>query len=377
MELSSTFLKLQTEAMRIKIDKELLPYRAEKIKGVYDIFFDREEYEKCKIILDEAFTKDIEIIKYFIRTGLRGMSVSDDKLPFIISVSCVVGAFQTTTCFAESWLEKSGGGAIAMMGSTVNQDWNPPMMAQDYMADILVGGYNYTLGSAPVHPDHQKTHFGSITLNGKILMYAEAGDAASSAEMLNWCLFGDPSLQVRTDTPQNITLSDSTVTAGPFTTNVKVNGTVFPNALVSIWDGANQPFSGYTDASGNVTITHTLALGKAVTLTVTGFNLYPKIINTTITSATALPTENVFSNTVSVYPIPASKNITVSIDNSIDGKYTFEILNTLGQVVFTDVIEKNSTSFTKNIDLSNISKGVYLMKYSGNGNVGYKKLILN
>jgi len=87
MELSSTFLKLQTEAMRIKIDKELLPYRAEKIKGVYDIFFDREEYEKCKIILDEAFTKDIEIIKYFIRTGLRGMSVSDDKLPFIMPES--------------------------------------------------------------------------------------------------------------------------------------------------------------------------------------------------------------------------------------------------------------------------------------------------
>jgi len=299
-----------------------------------------------------------------------------DKLPFVISVSCVVGSYQTPVCFAESWLEKSGGGGIAFLGSTINQDWDPPMAAQDYMADILVGGYNYALGSAPVHPDHQKTHFGSITLNGKILMYTEYS-TASNAEMLNWCLFGDPSLQVRTDTPKNITLSDSTITAGLFTTNVKVNGAVFPNALVSIWDGANQPFSGYTDASGNVTITHTLALGKAVTLTVTGFNLYPKIINTTITSATALPTENVFSNTVSVYPIPASKNITVSIDNSINGKYTFEILNTLGQVVFTDVIEKNSTSFTKNIDLSNILKGVYLMKYSGNGNVGYKKLILN
>jgi len=97
-----------------------------------------------------------------------------DKLPFIFSVSCVVGSFQSSPCFAETWLQKSGGGAIAMIGSTINQSWNPPMIGQDYMNDLLVGGYTYA--GTTSHPgtgtntDHGKTHFSSIVLNGDILM---------------------------------------------------------------------------------------------------------------------------------------------------------------------------------------------------------------
>ena len=304
-----------------------------------------------------------------------------DKLPFIISVSCVVGEFQYTSspCFTEAWLRKVGGGAVAMLGSSVEQDWNQPMIGQDYMADLLVGGYTYqnnaTNPGTGTNTDHGKTHFGSITLNGKILMLEE--DATSLPDFQTWTVFGDPSLQVRTDTPKNITLSDSTVSTSSFTTNVKVNGTVFANALVSIWDGKSQPFSGLTDASGNVTITHTLASGTAVTLTVTGFNLYPKIINTTIANLNAIPTCDIFSNSVSVFPNPASKRITLSIDNSFNGNYKIEIINLVGQVVFTDVVEKNNFSVTKNIDLSSFTKGAYLLRYSNNGNVGFKKLILN
>ena len=311
----------------------------------------------------------------FTNTQVNALT-NGSKLPFIISVACLTGSFHTTTCFGDAWLRKSGGGSVDALMSTVEQDWNQPMIGQDYMADILVGGYNYALGTATYHPDHGKTHFGSITFNGKALMLAE--DATSLAsEMQCWMIFGDPSLQVRTDTPKNITLSDSTVTTSSFTTNVKVNGTVFANALVSIWDGKSQPFSGLTDASGNVTITHTLASGTAVTLTVTGFNLYPKIINTTIANLNAIPTCDIFSNSVSVFPNPASKRITLSIDNSFNGNYKIEIINLVGQVVFTDVVEKNNFSVTKNIDLSSFTKGAYLLRYSNNGNVGFKKLILN
>ena len=288
-----------------------------------------------------------------------------DKLPFIISVSCVVGEFQySSPCFTEAWLRKVGGGAVAMLGSTVEQDWNQPMLGQDYMADLLTGGYTYqnnaTNPGTGTNTDHGKTHFGSITFNGNILMYTE--DATALMELQTWTIFGDPSLQVRTDTPKNIALTDSIVTTGSFTTNVKVGGGIFPNALVSIWDGVNQPFSGYTDASGNVTITHSLVVGTPATLTVTGFNLNPKIINLSIKNASSITSYDNFSNSVSAYPNPATKNFTLSIDNSLNGKYNIEIINIVGQAVFTDNIEKNNTSFTKNIDISNLTKGVYLFK---------------
>ena len=117
--------------------------------------------------------------------------------------------------------------------------------------DLLVGGYTYmnnaTNPGMGTNTDHGKTHFGTLTLNGNILMYTENDTALM--ELQTWTNFGDPSLQVRTDTPKDITLSDTTVSAGSYTTNVKVGGMAFKNALVSIWDGINQPFSGLTDSS--------------------------------------------------------------------------------------------------------------------------------
>ena len=314
-----------------------------------------------------------------------GFSVSNvnsltngDKLPFIFSVSCVIGSFQSPTCFAEAWLQKSGGGAIAMIGSTINQSWNPPMLGQDYMNDLLVGGYTYANNTshpgAGTNTDHGKTHFSSIVLNGDILMYTEDNSALDI--MQTWTTFGDPSLQVRTDTPKNITLSDSIVPTNSFTTNVHVGGVAFQNALVSLWDGVNQPFSGLTDASGNITITHTLAAGTSAKLTITGFNLNTKIKDVVITDVTDVPTQTPVDNTVNVFPNPATGTVTLSVNSPANGKYTLEVINLLGDVVFTDAFEKNSPSFNKTIDLSKVAKGSYLVKYSSEGTVGYKKLIL-
>ncbi len=344
-------------------------------------------------MVSTAVSNGVSLINYcghgdwdrFVTTGFNNSNVNNltngNKLPIIISVACLEGEFQLTSspCFAEYWLRKTNGGAVATLMATVEQDWTQPMAGQDYMNDMLTGGYTYMNNTS--HPgigtntDHGKTHFGSIVLNGDVLMYAE--DNTALPTMQTWTIFGDVSLQVRTDAPHEITLSNDTINTGFFTTNVTVDGNPFKNALVSIWDGVNQPFSGLTDASGNVTITHTLTSGASATLTVTGFNLNPIIKDVTVASPTALTIQDNLSNTVSVFPNPASNNITISIDYSVSGKFTIEIINLVGQIVYTEVIEKNNTVFTKDIDLSNITRGAYLMKYSNNGNIGYEKLILN
>lgn len=122
------------------------------------------------------------------------------KLPFIFSVACVNGNFVGQTCFAEAWLRAEDNGeptgAVATFMSTINQSWDPPMCGQDEMNDILTEQY----------PNNIKRTFAGIGINGCLLMNDEYGSGGD--EMTDtWTIFGDPSVMVRTATPQNMIVS--------------------------------------------------------------------------------------------------------------------------------------------------------------------------
>ncbi|MFH2143379.1 MAG: C25 family cysteine peptidase, partial [Bacteroidota bacterium] len=212
-------------------------------------------------------------------------STNGSKLPFVFSVACVVGEFHNgTDCLAEAMLRKSGGGSVATWMGTINQPWTPPMRGQDYANDILKQGYNYTTGPGNgTNTTYGKTTFGSITYNAAALMISESTATDDWDTYKTWTVFGDPSLQVRTETPKAITITNPVVSPGTYTTQIMVGGSPFKNALVSLYKaGDPQPFSGLTDVSGNVTITHSLT--GTVKHTVTGFNLATYSQNVTISS---------------------------------------------------------------------------------------------
>jgi hypothetical protein len=125
---------------------------------------------------------------------------NNGKLPFIWSVACVNGNFVGRTCFAEAWMRATNNnqpsGAIGVFMSTINQSWNPPMCAQDEFNKILSQAYI----------TNQKRTFGGISINGCMRMNDEFGSAGT--EMTDtWTLFGDPSLEVRTNTPTPMVVS--------------------------------------------------------------------------------------------------------------------------------------------------------------------------
>lgn len=162
-------------------------------------------------IVAEAINSGASIINYvghgsntawgtsgFSNNNVNGLT-NTDKLPFIISVACVNGNFVGLTCFAEAWLraEDDGNptGAVAAFMSTINQSWDPPMQGQDDMNDILT----------EADENNIKRTFGGITMNGCMAMNDEYGSAGD--EMTDtWTIFGDPSLMVRTATPQTLTV---------------------------------------------------------------------------------------------------------------------------------------------------------------------------
>lgn len=111
--------------------------------------------------------------------------MNDNMLPFIFSVACVNGAFTTTTCFGEAWLRaiRNGEpiGAIGAYMSSINQDWNPPMAAQDESVDLLCAD--------------AYSSYGTLCYAGSCRMMDEY--STSGVNMFNtWHVFGDPSVRV-------------------------------------------------------------------------------------------------------------------------------------------------------------------------------------
>ncbi len=127
---------------------------------------------------------------YWVTTRFSNNDVAalqnQEQLPFIVSVSCVSGKFQSGTCFAEAWLRSKNSdgdpvGAIATYMSTVNQPWIPPMVGQDAIIDQLC--------------NKTKTSFGGLCYTGASKML-DNGTSSDIETFNTWTVFGDPSIQL-------------------------------------------------------------------------------------------------------------------------------------------------------------------------------------
>ena len=195
------------------------------------------------------------------------------KLPFITSVACNNGTFESGDCFAEAWLRKENGGAIVTWMSSISQPWQPPMRGQDYFYDVLIGGFDY--GQYPdqsgINTTEQRTTWGSVVVNAVNLMLTESPSSSDVETAHTWCTFGDASVQLRTATPAEITVSNDLMIIGvPFETVVSTEDGPVENAIVCISkDGVH--YSALTDEAGYVSIENDFLPGE-VLLTVTAFN---------------------------------------------------------------------------------------------------------
>jgi hypothetical protein len=186
-------------------------------------------------------------------------------LPFIDSVACFVGDFDGQTCFAEAWLRATHNGeptgAIAHFGSTISQSWAPPMAAEDETIDLLTHQY----------PENSKVTVGGIYYDGCMRMNDEYG-ADGYGETDYWTIFGDPSLQVRTATPEVMSVTHNVgIPIGSDFFDVTVAG--IQGALCSLSRNGQLIGAAYTDATGFAHIVFPALEGAdPIDLVVTAFN---------------------------------------------------------------------------------------------------------
>jgi hypothetical protein len=190
-------------------------------------------------------------------------------LPFVLSVACDVGDFDGYDCYCEASVTAgtvgSPDGFLVHWGSTISQHWVEPCAGQAGAVGLLVN-------------DSRNT-FGGICFNGANYMVEVFGNDDYAVDMLQtWEIFGDASIQLRTDTPASITVNhQSAIYFGNPTFDVQVVGV--EDALCALFRNDTLFGAAYTDGSGTATITLNPVITTAgdVTLTVTAYNKIPYI----------------------------------------------------------------------------------------------------
>jgi hypothetical protein len=212
---------------------------------------------------------------------------NNNKLPFIFSVACLNGKYDySSDCFAEAWMRATNNstgeptGAVGTMMSYISQPWIPPMWAQDEFVDILVESYSNNI----------KRTWGGAAINGLFAIFDNYSTSNASAlgTYQAWILYGDPTLMLRTKTPQAMTVTHSgalPLGSSSYTLNVS-NGN---GALATITDANHNILGSATVSNGtaNISIPNgSLIPTETLTLCVFGYNKVTYLGNITVTGGT-------------------------------------------------------------------------------------------
>ena len=178
------------------------------------------------------------------------------KLSYIFSVACLNGrikglANQTTqTCMAETWMRATQSsqptGAVATFMATISIGWGPPMTAQDEFVNLCLG-ITHTAGGFNYGQSGQKKTFAGAAINATQVMLVRHGGLTNKngRDFNSWTVFGDPTLMIRTKTPQEMEISYSPIissVAGEFSIECDAEGALAAisyinddNEVVILW----------------------------------------------------------------------------------------------------------------------------------------------
>jgi hypothetical protein len=189
-----------------------------------------------------------------------------NQLPFVVSVACLNGDFIQGTCLAESFMRSENNaqavGAVGAYMSSINQSWNPPMSAQDEIANII-SGYSTEITDYSI---------GNICELACVKMIDDYGNAG--AEMAaTWHLFGDPTLNLRTKTSQNI--EATFLNSIPINTNEIIIYCPVDNALIAI--SQNDILIGTAIVEGGIALIEFSQLSSldSISVVITAQNYFP------------------------------------------------------------------------------------------------------
>lgn len=311
------------------------------------------------------------LIQSWVTSGFSSTDVltlnNGDKLPVIISVACANGYFNGGPCYADAWMRHGtvaeGRGAVAFLGASLDQDWTPPQYATQEMIKHLTEDTYLSLGA--------------IINNGEMKML-ENGDGDET--FLMWNLFGDPSMQVYTNTPEIMSVTHpSKIDSG--TKNLTVSFDSKIDGRVCLFSETNGILgSKMVSDSSSATLGIDVANENEVLLTVTARNKAPYQKTISVGEIGISLKRKYISKEISILPINKggvkivfkgriARNFSAVIYN-ISGRKVYELPhdNTLGEELLVWHGQDSSGNA--------VGKGCYFLRIVLNGKVYIKEFFL-
>ncbi|MDY6787074.1 MAG: C25 family cysteine peptidase, partial [candidate division WOR-3 bacterium] len=200
---------------------------------------------------------------WFTNTDIGNLT-NTNKWPFIYFVACLVGDFDDpgyTMCCVEAFMWQGTTtnlqGAVAVYGASVLQSWIPPTHAQLHAMGLL--------------KREETTTVGGMSYNGSMYMLEQDADLAM---LETWHIFGDPSIDLTTDTPDTLDVTHvGYVPTGSYNLDINVydndGSTPIENALVCVWGNQDTLLHETAYTSGGLASININAVNPAETLWVT------------------------------------------------------------------------------------------------------------
>ena len=203
---------------------------------------------------------------------------NNQKLGVMASLVCGTGDF-SYECFGETWLRmgysadslKGGPAFYGVSDHLTHTKWNNPIMVGYYFGLLNEGA----------------CHFAAAAVRGKMQLYRTFPRYRGAGQYVElyfntYNMLGDPELEVRTAIPRRLIVNHpEAIALGLNQLNIQVTsaGAPIPGAYVTLFRGdysTDEIYAvGQTDSAGRVYITFDAPSAGAMSVTVSGWNLYP------------------------------------------------------------------------------------------------------
>jgi subtilisin-like proprotein convertase family protein len=179
----------------------------------------------------------------FYQSDVEGL-INAGMYPFVQSYACYTGRYTEPECFAETWTRQEGKAGIAFWGSSVTSYWDEDdVLEKEVFKAQFTDGFTWISGML----DQGKW--------GLYQYYGGGGDTQRYYEMYN--IFGDPSIDIWTDTPAPMEVThDGVHPVGATMYSVRVDDAEGPvaGALVCLNMPGHAYAAAYTDATGGAVL---------------------------------------------------------------------------------------------------------------------------
>ena len=239
---------------------------------------------------------------YFVNSKI-GQLTNGDKQPVVFSINCHTGEFTLSSCFAETFLRKSNGGAVGVVAASYysysgyNDGFSVGMFDGIWSNPGLVPNFGNGGNSNPqVTPHSDIVNMGFVLNHGLLRMTQTWGGNGSGRKYTHrlFHYFGDPAMRIWTEQPDSITATHAwTLTCSD--TAFAITGCSDSNAVATLMNG-NTLLGSSAIINGSGTVHPDYVIGNTLTLTISARNKVPYIRNITVLSGSNMALSAVITN---------------------------------------------------------------------------------